>query len=722
MALKKAIEQVEVLTWGSQKDAGSGFLKQLKLELFGGNPGHAALRITVEQNPQNKALIDKYCDFIPYMIKQLPGGERVYEIYLSAWPSFNYLGEQVASFSERDQSLNSDTIAERVGKAFDWDPLWIEKLSLKVEKRNFKGQLGSTVITSGPGVISHRRNFSQEKWEELINFQNAVIYTREQEGFNLLIEKMQNIIKNENKSYQLTKTIELLLDHYVPSWRPEISSKTKRSKEDLLNLMSLIDIKHKEFMITHQSSQAYIVEKLVQKIENIMSMVKSDQEKYGRITPKTQNEIESIKSFLEADNIELSDAAHFDELQIEALIDNLESKKEEIKEKGVDSVIDLFRLIPSTEYEEYTLMGEPPDNIVVLPMQDGAAGKKGLNLESMLKEASHIASGNMPFSIDYSPSNLLNTVKSTNCSRVTNSILKAGAQESTEAKIFNKKALGFISMPQVVYRNALRFQHTISQPDAKMRRNKVGEKNKEKEIVAPITTVEIKNKDPKLALDEFEKKLNENQAIPIFEKKTQKVILHAMANNVVMKQRYYALCDRAVVLVNNRLNSDNDAKLSSQISQNSLDNDRETIQPLEMMADELIYLKDNLHLLQKMLEQHRNDFAKFKQEHDAKRKAKDADNEDLELEYEVREKFFNKKIRTIKKDIKFYQELIKEKQEVLNSTTQEKKPTKTKVTQNTSRADPVSSYFSLNKSRKVDEDQQAPVDEKLSTTLSSKKT
>ena len=499
---------VEVLTWGTHHDGGNGLLKQAKTEMFGGNAGHAALRIIVPVNDENKELIEKHCRKVPYATKRLPTGEEVFEIYISAWPG----DLQRINLSEQD--LSKDNIYARRANHFSWDPKWLQNLKLMPEKRRHKGQLGSKEMTYGPHTTIHRRNLSEEQIARLDKVEKFKEYSRELDAFNLLLPKLI-FLEEKGKKAKLSKTDQLLLDRFIKDWRDNLNPASKLTVNEISNLINKVEQAYLEFVDNNKNVLNVMEAEVTEKLKGILTQIDIDKKKYGKITPKLQKDIDdALKYFglnFDWQGLDPANAIQFSPEKIERFsqiflhkINDRQTNKHyepPYKIEWLDIDVD----------ENYLTMGTPPDAVITLPIRGkpkDQQSEEGL-IAKMLIEADRIASSQMRFDVDFKVVNLIRALSSANCSKVVSWVLKAGAEGTSNQKIFKKEALGFIGTPQVVYNNAVIYQEVLYRPPSK----KLSTKKQPGMVESPpiaskapdssSNIIEVKNNDPHQALAEF---------------------------------------------------------------------------------------------------------------------------------------------------------------------------------------------------------------------------
>jgi len=150
---------VQVITWGTNYQAGNGMLHFIDQIAFGGNSGHSALKITFPANSIGDAYINKINAHnhksaikIPYQKKTVQTKlkpsedayqETVYEIYWSWWPPKEN-GPDRFFLSE---NVNKDNTSERIGMHFEWNEEAKKKINTEIRKHMVtKGTPPSSVI------------------------------------------------------------------------------------------------------------------------------------------------------------------------------------------------------------------------------------------------------------------------------------------------------------------------------------------------------------------------------------------------------------------------------------------------------------------------------------------------------------------------------------------------------------------------------------------------
>ena len=131
------------------------------------------------------------------------------------------------------------------------------------------------------------------------------------------------------------------------------------------------------------------------------------------------------------------------------------SKKVELAKQMID-IEPALGNFKQSDYESFLTLGLPPDNTVQLPFDKNSNAPNGvangLNLEAMLKAMQDIAK-NKRFDLN-----------SVNCSQTVSKVLEAGARNNHLKSKFSNNALGTISNPQMVHRNALDFLQALKSP------------------------------------------------------------------------------------------------------------------------------------------------------------------------------------------------------------------------------------------------------------------
>lgn len=243
---------VEVFTWGTDMyDSGSTLGQAAwfgNMQLWGGNVGHAAFRMTLKDTEENRALVEQYLSDtgIPYQRKtyqtkysqnnpnidaEVAYEEAVIEIYFSYWPSDNEKGYTF-------YSLNEDSVSEREGVDVTFDERWKEEL--ESEFRRGSGVIGSfsshLVSLNAQSFAYLTGQTDQEK--ALIAFeQNIHVIFSRSETAGFIISKLNKKIDSlaEGQTVALSPIEQKVIKRFLPD----------ENVEDKLDLAKLQEIKKK---------------------------------------------------------------------------------------------------------------------------------------------------------------------------------------------------------------------------------------------------------------------------------------------------------------------------------------------------------------------------------------------------------------------------------------------------------------------------------------------
>lgn len=544
--------QVEVLTWGTRFDGGTGLQEQISAKLKGGNVGHAALRITVPVDDESKSLVEKYCRengkiVLPYKIKKQSDGTEVFEIYVSAWPKDK-------KHLTVDRSYEQDSIDERSGVHFEWSEKARDQF--KPDTRSYKGITSRTTMILGPSVILHKRKGVSESEYKRINdiilFKN---YLKEKENYNFLKERINNTDK-------LHDTERILLDRLIPTWGQIIKNPPKISDDERNSILIELESQKTKFIASNTNVIDMGKMHLSSDYDNIISRVESDIKKWGRISYDTADLIGKNR-FALGISIQDSDPVrimNYDLNQARELVVNIRSLKKNMPIHEMEAHYQYFTLEGSTPLNDgiYT-PGTSPDHVVKLPIGDQST--QGLDFEGMLIRARQVATSDERFSLS-----------GTNCSKVAGWVLYAGAANHKERDIFDRKALNTYATPQMVLNNALKFLRKTSKKandhyfaTAELERDSSKSQKKSRDrVAAALSLTEItleKDEHPltasncKSVLDRFEKALNDNKEIPYLSANVKLAIENAIRDDPVLQDRFFKLCERAIIMANKQHSS-----------------------------------------------------------------------------------------------------------------------------------------------------------------------
>lgn len=454
---------VTVQTWGTFFGAGSGMLQYLDSKMFGGNVGHAAIALTIPDNKENEELIKKYCMkaddeiLIPYKQRTISFAdgtkEKVYEIRFSWWPT--------SESAYLENELNLDQLSEWVGVDFTWAE---EAASIfQPEKRLYTGKLAQTEMRLGPMSVSHHRNLQRYGIKLCKLEAEKQVLDKAKKTAKLIIDKLEEkIARTEIKSKVMSKSEMLLLQNLLPEIVEQYDPKRDISNEYLSNILE--NVKERLNKV-----------KLEQKInQDRINLVKTDMLKNLEIAQTQLNKIRAAKVFLQQKMDTGINLKKFSDLSNILYLDiamknwrdyiknpQLEVTQEEVRnlmqffDKDMDSLIKDIDKLQALEYlDDYLTLGNPPDNIVYLPIKKQPESEigfeNGMDIEAMLKQMHLLITENSTFEFF-----------GKNCSETVGKILEAGAPKAHLKAVAANRAWGAFGTPQMVYNAAVRIQEGI---------------------------------------------------------------------------------------------------------------------------------------------------------------------------------------------------------------------------------------------------------------------
>jgi hypothetical protein len=279
MAEKASSCGVEVLTWGSGMSNGNGMLQFADTILFGGNTGHAALRLTIPADEEGRRLIDTYCKGppeIPYQLKQIqtPDAndrdnpayeESVYEVYFSWWP-----GEQEGeeeSLHDHDHDRQSEAIGVDVKYNQHWEG------AKDASQRKIAGRLGERVITMGIDRTVQLTQVSDEEMKQVqLNEQRAQLINK-LDSIGLFSSKLEELSdKSENDTIPMTTTLNILINRHAKEWKKNLKPEDVVFRKDGTTIASISkeSLKDLQFELEQKS------QKIESKIDTINSSIDED--------------------------------------------------------------------------------------------------------------------------------------------------------------------------------------------------------------------------------------------------------------------------------------------------------------------------------------------------------------------------------------------------------------------------------------------------------------
>lgn len=551
----------EVITWGTKSTGGNGLKDQLRAKLFGGNIGHAAIRLTIPIDDAGLAqkMIDEQCYHngqvvLPHSKKKLPDGSHVYEVYISAWSD-----DKVTL----DRNFVADSQEELGGVHFDWDPKWAELI--QPETRRYKGLVGKSIMTWGPEVISHQRgNLTDAQFQQFGDIQEYQKNLKEVNNYDLLLGRIKSYPQN-NKSINLNDTEKILLDRLYPHWKSEIKNPKKISSSELNDIINKVTSAKQNF----EMSESYLESKnkvgaiAANNIKDLMKLVEQDSQKWGKITPTTAQKIVDSKNLLLDSERQLNVAQllSYTPQQIVELRNNLNSAKtppNPFPEK-LQSYFEYYTPSDQALLEQNFSFGLPPDHIVQIPLKsqnvDGTK-RNGLDPQAMLLRAKQVAISNEKFSLT-----------NTNCSKVAGWVLSAGANDNKSKKIFSRDAFKLFATPQMVFNNALRYLRGTSTKanqkydemvDAAVSKQPKNDEKKLASFVPGFIEISFDGIDApddqkcKVLLDNFENAIKNGTDVPYLSDATKLKVESIIKIDEALKTKFYSLCDQSLAKARNQ--------------------------------------------------------------------------------------------------------------------------------------------------------------------------
>lgn len=548
----------EVITWGTRFEGGNGLGDQIRAKFSGGNIGHAAIRITLPVDEKSEQLIRENCFeknhmVLPHTKRQLPSGEEVYEVYISAWSD-----DKITL----DRDFESDSIEERLGVHMEMDAKW--EAALRPEQRHYRGLLGGTTMTLSVEQIIHQRgNISAEQYEKLKVIGEFQRYSREIKNFDFLEYRVANTKK-------LGQTEMLLLEKILPYWKLIVKKPPALSAEERAELVDKINQARKDYKQVNSPSVENLRSTVTIELKQILVDIDNDLKLWGRISPKTAERIYKIAHVIDDERMGNSDKVSAIAKIDACTPDDIEKLKAKIREAALSP--DENKLI--RQFENYMpddkklisdsySFGLPPDHIVRIPIDSLDKPRKdgSLNVEAMLKRAKTVATSGEKFSLT-----------SANCSSVASWVLEAGASDK-RGDVFKKRALKILATPQMVFNNASRYLAGIS-PKAKQNydaevasRLQTSESQVQPEIQVQLPDMkEIKRSrtqsdaltrdECESLMSEFERVLKDGEKIPYYSNRTKLSIEAFIKDDAELQARFVKLCDAALKKVNEQGRAD----------------------------------------------------------------------------------------------------------------------------------------------------------------------
>ncbi|MCS5711452.1 hypothetical protein [Candidatus Berkiella aquae] len=250
MAKNATTTGVEVITWGSGTSQGNGMLHFVDGVLFGGNTGHAAIKLTIPADEEGKRLVEAYCEgppTIPFELKKKKTvsaedgdksvyKESVYEVYFSWWP-----GEKTEEGVETKLNVHEiDRRSEALGVNVQHSEKWKGE---DIELRSVKGSIGSRIISMGVDRVVHLTQVSDKEMEHVLLNEKKAKLLNDDESLNLLYMKVamldEKVSNQPNMNVNVSPTINLLINRFASEWKNNLNPEDVVYKKDGVTIESL---------------------------------------------------------------------------------------------------------------------------------------------------------------------------------------------------------------------------------------------------------------------------------------------------------------------------------------------------------------------------------------------------------------------------------------------------------------------------------------------------
>lgn len=210
-------DKVEAYIWGAESSddntQNKGIMHTMEQLLWGGNVGHAAIKLSLADTPENTALVQKYLHNTGVHVQTkhyetrssgdntIAYQEDVIEVYFSWWPS--------GSDSYRFSSYNEDCIHERIGVHVEANP---DIGEIPQEKRMTHGLLGKREIALGTKSVLHMAGLSEQEAAYAQAYQKGVLLAEDLTALLILADK----IKVKSTKESLSKNDKFLIERFFP--------------------------------------------------------------------------------------------------------------------------------------------------------------------------------------------------------------------------------------------------------------------------------------------------------------------------------------------------------------------------------------------------------------------------------------------------------------------------------------------------------------------------
>lgn len=403
MSKKPTVCGVQVHTWGTCYGGGSGIFSHLKTILYGGNPGHSSITLTIPDNDSSRALIEKYCiddkgnTLIPHSKNVIKfsnnESESVYKIHFSAWRSYDN------NCINLSKDISEDRFSNLIGRDFEWSER--ARSNYDVKQRIFKGILGKSTQSFGPLTMGHYgvgNNVSKEELSYIYTTSNYYMLTMKLQNLNYLKEKLKKSV-SLNELFALSPSRKLLINNSINNYSVGLFMKRGFSDREI-----------NEILFEEKSKSFY------------------------DFSGKHQLDADEIHDMLVVVNSEIK------------FLEKMQRINDEfIKEHSV--------LESSFTLNRFLTIGALEDGSVFIPISKDISQDEGvfngLNVKSMLRQ----------MKIEAESKSLLTQTR--NCSAVVSKVLESGVQQTHLKYAVNDSSVFGIVTPQTVYNSAIKIQNGI---------------------------------------------------------------------------------------------------------------------------------------------------------------------------------------------------------------------------------------------------------------------
>lgn len=248
--------KVEVSTWGTKQDGGSGMSHFLDVQAMGGNVGHASIAVSFPADATGIDLIRQYCydkdgkAIIPYQLKKVPNSDKqVFCVYFSWWP------HETKQFSLSD-NLNADRVQERPGVNYGFVPERFRnpenpEMGINLEHRVHRGIIGGRRMALSPKEIrADTQSLTEQEHALLAALSQCRKWQDKIDAIDVIIKKLES-----KKSIIVSSNLLKLISSHGLGSSVELSSLKRFDTETVQLILTKAQAKKEEYLQAYKTAE-----------------------------------------------------------------------------------------------------------------------------------------------------------------------------------------------------------------------------------------------------------------------------------------------------------------------------------------------------------------------------------------------------------------------------------------------------------------------------------